>query len=96
MTNWGNISFSQKGWECPRCGRINASWLPCCSCDKSTVSIEWTRDTTLTDAKKDGERSKGMNIDDKTIAEAINDITKWRTWSHTYDNACMDGERSKE
>ena len=29
-------------------------------------------------------------------ALAINDITKWRTWSHTYDNACMDGERSEE
>lgn len=29
-------------------------------------------------------------------AAVINDITKkWRTWSHTYDNACMDGERSK-
>lgn len=37
-----------------------------------------------------------MNIDDNTIAEAINGITKWRTWSHTYDNACMDGERSEE
>lgn len=24
--------------------------------------------------------------------EALNDIAKWRTWSHTYDNACMDGE----
>lgn len=21
----------------------------------------------------------------------IDDIAKWRTWSHTYDNACMDG-----
>ena len=37
MTNWNNISFSQKGWECPRCGRINAPWLPCCSCYKSTT-----------------------------------------------------------
>lgn len=60
MTNWNNISFSQKGWECPRCGRINAPWLPCCSCDKSTVSITWTQDTTLTNAKKDGEGSEGI------------------------------------
>ena len=36
-----------------------------------------------------------MNIDDNTIAEAINDIAKWRAWSHTYDNTCMDGERSE-
>lgn len=54
MTNWNNIS---KGWECPRCGRINAPWLPCCSCYKSTASITWTQDTTtLTNAEKDGER----------------------------------------
>lgn len=47
MSNWNNISFSQKGWECPRCGRINAPWLPCCSCDKSTTyATSWTKDTT--------------------------------------------------
>ena len=37
--------------------------------------------------------------DDEVIdmaIEALNDITKWRTWSHTYDNACMGGERSEE
>lgn len=43
-----------------------------------------------------GEKSKETNIDDNTIAEAVNDITKWRTWSHTYDNACMDGEEEDE
>ena len=49
MSNWNNISFSQKGWECPRCGRINAPWLPCCSCDKSTTyAISWTKDITTT------------------------------------------------
>ena len=49
MSNWNNISFSQKGWECPRCGRINAPWLPCCSCNKSTTyAMPWTKDTTST------------------------------------------------
>ena len=48
MTNWNNISFAQKGWECPRCGRINAPWLPCCSCSKSTYYVSWTKDMTTT------------------------------------------------
>lgn len=28
--------------------------------------------------------------------DALNDIEKWRTWSHTYDNACMDRERRED
>lgn len=47
-------------------------------------------------AKMDKGKSKETNTDDNTITEAVNDITKWRTWSHTYDNACMNGERSEE
>lgn len=48
MTDWNNISFVQKGWECPRCGRINAPWLLYCSCDRSTYYMSWTKDTTTT------------------------------------------------
>lgn len=65
MSNWDYIlSASQKGWECPRCGRINAPWLPCCSCDKSTTYAMFSRtqDTsTLMNAEKDGERGEGDN-----------------------------------
>ena len=32
----------------------------------------------------------------RVIRGTMNDIAKWRSWSHTYDNACMDGERSEE
>lgn len=24
--------FAQEGWVCPLCGRVNAPWMPCCSC----------------------------------------------------------------
>lgn len=57
MSNWDYIlSASQKGWECPRCGRINAPWLPCCSCNKSTTYTTFSRtiDTTST-ASTDGD-----------------------------------------
>ena len=36
------------GWECPRCGRINAPWLPNCSCDRNDVKVSYTKDTTTT------------------------------------------------
>jgi len=29
---------SEKGWECPRCGRINAPWVRQCDCPPSTTS----------------------------------------------------------
>lgn len=25
-------------WECPRCHRINAPWMPCCSCKPKELS----------------------------------------------------------
>lgn len=34
---YNNHSYtSEKGWECPRCGRINAPWVRQCDCSPST------------------------------------------------------------
>ena len=30
--------FAQKGWICPKCGRVNAPWLPTCGCVSSQTS----------------------------------------------------------
>ena len=32
---------SEKGWECPRCGRINAPWVRQCDCSRNNWSITW-------------------------------------------------------
>lgn len=34
----------EKGWECPRCGRINAPWVRQCDCSNnwSRPTITWT------------------------------------------------------
>lgn len=42
-----NITFTQQGWECPRCGQINAPWMPYCTCKKS-VTFSWVKDTSTT------------------------------------------------
>ena len=36
---------SEKGWECPRCGRINAPWVRQCDCSRNDKwDITWTTD----------------------------------------------------
>ena len=35
---------AERGWECPRCGRINAPWVRQCDCSRSnwTITPDWT------------------------------------------------------
>lgn len=36
---------SEKGWECPRCGRINAPWVRQCDCSRDNKQdITWNKD----------------------------------------------------
>lgn len=49
MTNWNyNMFGTPKGWECPRCGRILAPWMPNCSCEKNKITINPCTHTTTT------------------------------------------------
>ena len=44
---YGNSSCStEKGWECPRCGRINAPWVRQCDCPRNDNKweITWNKD----------------------------------------------------
>lgn len=43
-------SKAEQGWECPRCGCINAPWLRQCDCSRSNWSVTWaTNKTTIGD-----------------------------------------------
>ena len=37
-------SVPQQGWECPRCGRINAPWMSQCVCSRGYWYPTWTSD----------------------------------------------------
>ena len=37
---------AEQGWECPRCGRINAPWVRQCDCSRDTWTVNWTSDKT--------------------------------------------------
>lgn len=36
---------AEQGWECPRCGRINAPWVRQCDCSPSTSTDIWDKIT---------------------------------------------------
>ena len=47
---YSNIPYSaEKGWECPRCGRINAPWVRQCDCSRNDKLDKWD----ITWAKED-------------------------------------------
>lgn len=47
---YSNPSYSaEKGWECPRCGRINAPWVRQCDCNRNNWSITWKDNSTSGD-----------------------------------------------
>ena len=39
-----NRPRAEQGWECPRCGHINAPWIRQCDCSRSnwTITSDWT------------------------------------------------------
>ena len=41
--DWNWPVISEKGWECPRCGKIWAPWVSHCSCNNNW-SVTWTSD----------------------------------------------------
>lgn len=39
----------QQGWECPRCGKINAPWISYCDCPRNNYTVTWNSPLTTFD-----------------------------------------------
>ena len=50
-TTYAGIYQAEKGWECPRCGSINAPWVRQCNCTRNTWTIT-CGDTSTEDWRK--------------------------------------------
>lgn len=44
--DWRMQGFPQQGWECPRCGKINAPWISQCNCPRNNWTISWSAGNT--------------------------------------------------
>ena len=40
MYYYNNELPPQQGWICPKCGRVNAPWLPTCGCTTPTFTAD--------------------------------------------------------
>ena len=62
---------AEQGWECPRCGHINAPWVRQCDCSRSnwTITSDWTY-------KPDWWKEVTCNPDTFTVHP---ETTTWRT-----------------
>lgn len=72
-----SYSQSEKGWECPRCGRINAPWVRQCDCSRNNWTI--TRD----DPTGGDEWWKQYVTCDSDTFKIHPDDTTWKTPSST-------------
>lgn len=41
-SSWYNVVQPQQGWECPRCHKINAPWVPQCNCTEYKSNLYYT------------------------------------------------------
>ena len=81
---------AEQGWECPRCGRINAPWVRQCDCSRSNWTItcddwiykpewEWWRDY-VTSSQADA------NMYTTYANHTVGGSDYWDPSSHSYVN----------
>ena len=59
--------MGNKGWECPRCGKIWAPWVECCECTRQTITTTTTSQWNVT-PKNNNNISWGTSTDNVYIS----------------------------
>lgn len=74
---------AEQGWECPRCGRINAPWVRQCDCSRGTYDYDkWTITPTWTDGEWWKTHVTCTPVDNSTAGGS----DYWDINSHSYVN----------
>lgn len=90
-------SKAEQGWECPRCGRINAPWVRQCDCSRSNWTItsdwvnkpEWWKEITCNpDTFKVHPESTIYTT--TNVNQVVGGSDYWDPISHTYRNTVKD------
>ena len=77
MYYYNNQVPPQQGWICPKCGRVNAPWLPCCDCVRSqTTGIGYTFDTSTTARKGTSQTTSAEQTEPQTEEERLEERLK--------------------
>lgn len=75
---------AEQGWECPRCGRINAPWVRQCDCSSSNWTItsdltykpDWWKEVTCNSYPVGSDYKKG-NTYVNVNGTVESDVTAW-------------------
>lgn len=65
---------AQYGWECPRCGKINAPWAEQCKCNKEYNYTVWTTSTPSV--------GKGYTIDVSSVSTGNSPCSAGSTYTY--------------
>ena len=52
IPNYFSTQSIQQGWECPRCGQINAPWSSHCDCKRQTITTTTTTTIPVSNVKE--------------------------------------------
>ena len=82
---------AEKGWECPRCSRINAPWVRQCDCnDRSpkitcddTVKNEWWKEYTTSDTDTFRIHPDDITYTFTSVPDAISTVGGSDYWDNT-------------
>ena len=84
MYYYNNELPPQQGWVCPKCGRVNAPWMPTCGCTTPTFTADGITYLNVKECIKEAEQAEPITSGVIWTEEAVKDEAKsYTTWAST-------------